>query len=233
MRPQLPDNILVILLRQCYLAPKCRSAIERPKVHSLFLPRYLRTSARQSHHGEGPDRDRNTVQDSRSRTQEDGSVLAQPVHLLPTAQYSTQSQYRTSPQNIAILGGGITGLSSAFYLSKSLPSANITLYEASDRLGGWLRSKHVDMGNGKIVFEQGPRTLRPHTPAALVTLELVIDPEAASSQSMLKLMFRSSNWASKAKLSLRLHTRSLRRIDSFTIQITLSRCQGRGRVFSA
>ncbi len=75
--------------------------------------------------------------------------------------------------DIAILGGGITGLASAHFLSKSLPNAKITLFEASSRLGGWLHSRQVDVDNGKVVFEQGPRNLRPKVPNGLITLDLV------------------------------------------------------------
>ncbi len=75
--------------------------------------------------------------------------------------------------DIAVLGGGITGLASAYYLSKALPDANITLFEGSSRLGGWLHSKQVNVGTGKVVFEQGPRNLRPTNPNGLVTLDLV------------------------------------------------------------
>ena len=75
--------------------------------------------------------------------------------------------------DIAILGGGITGLTSAYFLSKSLPNAKITLLEGSPRLGGWLHSKQVDVGNGNVVFEQGPRNIRPSAPNGLITLDLV------------------------------------------------------------
>lgn len=75
--------------------------------------------------------------------------------------------------NIAILGGGITGLSAAHYLTRELPTAKITIYEASERLGGWLQSKSVDVGGGKVVFESGVRTLRPSTVAGLVAVEMV------------------------------------------------------------
>lgn len=75
--------------------------------------------------------------------------------------------------DIAILGGGITGLASAYYLSRSLPDARLTLIEASSRLGGWLHSTSVDVGTGNVVFEQGPRNLRPTVPNGLVTLDLV------------------------------------------------------------
>ncbi len=75
--------------------------------------------------------------------------------------------------SIAVLGGGITGLASAYFLSRNLPKAKITLFEASSRLGGWLHSQSVDIGNGNVVFEQGPRNLRPTVPNGLVTLNLV------------------------------------------------------------
>ncbi|KAL8721719.1 MAG: hypothetical protein Q9225_001669 [Loekoesia sp. 1 TL-2023] len=75
--------------------------------------------------------------------------------------------------NVAVLGGGITGLASAYYLAQQLPHAQITLFEGSSRLGGWLRSKQVNVGDGKVVFEQGPRNLRPTRPNGWVTLDLV------------------------------------------------------------
>jgi len=55
----------------------------------------------------------------------------------------------------------VTGLASAYYLTKELPKAKITVYEASDRIGGWLSSKRVPVKDGTILFEAGPRTLRP------------------------------------------------------------------------
>ena len=75
--------------------------------------------------------------------------------------------------NVAILGGGITGLATAFFLVEANPACNITIFEASSRLGGWLHSKQVDIGNGNIVFEQGPRNLRPSQPNGLLTLHMV------------------------------------------------------------
>jgi len=77
------------------------------------------------------------------------------------------------PPNFAVLGGGITGLATAHYLLQELPHARVTIYEASDELGGWMKSTSVDVGNGNIIMEQGPRTLRPNTAAGLVTLEMV------------------------------------------------------------
>lgn len=66
--------------------------------------------------------------------------------------------------DFAVVGGGLTGLATAYYLAKKLPpSVNITLYEAGDRLGGWVRSERhpVDLGGkkGSVLFERGPRSL--------------------------------------------------------------------------
>ncbi|KAG8532645.1 uncharacterized protein KY384_002522 [Bacidia gigantensis] len=78
--------------------------------------------------------------------------------------------------DVAILGGGITGLATAYYLRKYLPhSTRIELFEGSSRLGGWLNSTSIDVGDGKVVLESGPRTLRPNPPNGAVTLDLVHD----------------------------------------------------------
>lgn len=69
-----------------------------------------------------------------------------------------------------ILGGGLSGLSAAFYLSKLLSNEQAVLLESSGRLGGWLRSDRVGKN---LVFEQGPRTIRPGGAAGINTLNLL------------------------------------------------------------
>ncbi|KAG9694699.1 Protoporphyrinogen oxidase, partial [Aureobasidium melanogenum] len=71
------------------------------------------------------------------------------------------------PNDIAVLGGGITGLATAHYLARSNPNRKITIYESSPRLGGWLHTEKVEIDDGHILFEKGPRTLRPAGNGAL------------------------------------------------------------------
>lgn len=71
-----------------------------------------------------------------------------------------------------VLGGGLSGLSAGYYLSRRFVNP-VTLYEASNRVGGWIRSEAHD--DKKFIFETGPRTIRPKGPTAWNTLELISD----------------------------------------------------------
>lgn len=94
--------------------------------------------------------------------------------------------------SISVLGGGISGLTTAYYLSKLAPNGSkIALIEGSNRLGGWIRSSRVNPGHygldrnvpestdaevtdeNKVLFEAGPRSLRPVGPGGILTLEMV------------------------------------------------------------
>lgn len=57
---------------------------------------------------------------------------------------------------IAILGGGISGLSAAWFLRKKYERAQITLIEKENSLGGWMQTSH----EGGFLFEKGPRTFQ-------------------------------------------------------------------------
>ncbi|CAH1247353.1 PPOX [Branchiostoma lanceolatum] len=60
--------------------------------------------------------------------------------------------------SVAVIGGGISGLSAAYYLSKAPHLVNkVVLLEGSSRLGGWLQSTRTEEG---AIFEHGPRSLR-------------------------------------------------------------------------
>lgn len=76
------------------------------------------------------------------------------------------------PTSIAVLGGGITGLTAAYDLSRAFPSIPITLYESAPQVGGWVSSVRVPVEKGTVIFESGPRTLRPHTVNGMLTLQL-------------------------------------------------------------
>ncbi|KAL7288219.1 hypothetical protein TKK_0017767 [Trichogramma kaykai] len=70
----------------------------------------------------------------------------------------------------AILGGGISGLSAAYYCLENPRIGSTILFEASNRLGGWIKSTSSPTG---VIFEEGPRTVRPFGPAGENTLKLV------------------------------------------------------------
>ncbi|KAJ2397861.1 oxygen-dependent protoporphyrinogen oxidase, partial [Coemansia sp. RSA 2559] len=84
---------------------------------------------------------------------------------------------------ISVLGGGISGLSTAWYLSQRLPpNVKVQLIEGSSRLGGWVRSEVRQTGGGaSFLAEKGPRTLRAgDSREALAVLELVDDLDLRS-----------------------------------------------------
>lgn len=81
--------------------------------------------------------------------------------LVPDTLRFASTQAFDEVRDVAIFGGGITALASAFFLSENLPDSKITIYEGSDRLGGWIDSHMIEHEDGKILFEGGPRSLRP------------------------------------------------------------------------
>lgn len=65
------------------------------------------------------------------------------------------------PRRIAVLGGGITGLTAAHYLARHAKNAHITLYEGGDHLGGWIKGEVAQTADGEdILLQRGPRMLR-------------------------------------------------------------------------
>lgn len=86
---------------------------------------------------------------------------------LPQAQsqtFATNAKARNGKKReIAVLGGGITGLTTAHYLARHAQNAHITLYEASNKLGGWIYGGLVEINketSEKVMFQSGPRILR-------------------------------------------------------------------------
>lgn len=75
------------------------------------------------------------------------------------------------PRDIAILGGGLTGLTTAYYLTRFHPGAKITIYETAERLGGWLDTERIDVKtregeHATISFERGARAVAPQSSMA-------------------------------------------------------------------
>lgn len=89
--------------------------------------------------------------------------------------------------SIAVLGGGISGLSTAYYLARLAPkTTKILLLEGKERVGGWIQSRRVSPGQynapppkeindtkDSILFESGPRSLRPEGTNGAILLEMV------------------------------------------------------------
>ena len=68
-----------------------------------------------------------------------------------------------------MLGGGLSGLSSAYHLSKRFPKSQVVLLEKQSQLGGWVRSERVSLPElgASVLLEGGPRTLRPNNDSVL------------------------------------------------------------------
>jgi protoporphyrinogen/coproporphyrinogen III oxidase len=69
-----------------------------------------------------------------------------------------------------ILGAGISGLAAAFFLQKRFPKLKITIFEKTDRVGGFIRTQKKE----GFLFEEGPRAFYSNGKGKK-TLELVSD----------------------------------------------------------
>ncbi len=65
--------------------------------------------------------------------------------------------------HVAIIGGGISGLSALEHLTRVAPSVRVTLLESSPRLGGHIRTERV----GEFLLEAGPDVVLGAKPAAV------------------------------------------------------------------
>lgn len=57
-------------------------------------------------------------------------------------------------KKVAIIGAGITGLSSAYFIKKQDPSIEVTIFEASNRVGGKIQTYRSD----GYTIELGPES---------------------------------------------------------------------------
>lgn len=94
----------------------------------------------------------------------------------PSNLFRNGSQHLRCKHDVAILGGGITGLTAAYRLSKDPSCSKVTIYEKGPGLGGWIQSERIPVDGGDVVFEYGPRTLRLAPPASFGLLDLVCLP---------------------------------------------------------
>lgn len=60
-------------------------------------------------------------------------------------------------QQLVVLGGGVSGLSLAYFLRRQQPRAHIRVLESAARVGGWVHTAN----RGGFLFEEGPRGFRP------------------------------------------------------------------------
>lgn len=68
---------------------------------------------------------------------------------------------------IAIVGGGISGLATAFYIAKARPDVQITLFEKEDKLGGSMMTQEIE----GFFFEQGSNGFLSNKPDTLALIE--------------------------------------------------------------
>ncbi len=67
---------------------------------------------------------------------------------------------------IVIIGGGIAGLSAAYYATKKAPGAQITLLESDSRWGGKIITDRATFEDGQFIIEGGPDTFLATKPYA-------------------------------------------------------------------
>lgn len=61
----------------------------------------------------------------------------------------------TDQVDVAIVGGGLAGLTTAYRLAMSAPHLSVALFEASDRFGGKIASERMRLPDGDVLIESG------------------------------------------------------------------------------
>jgi monoamine oxidase len=101
-----------------------------------------------------------------------GAAAAAALPLMPRAAFAA------SDVDIAIVGGGLSGVYAALRLATSKPNQSLRLFEMSDRLGGRLRSIAFPQAPGLIGEAGGARFLdsHRHVTGLARALDLVVRP---------------------------------------------------------
>lgn len=166
-----PEELFIALLRSAY-GNACHGLVQRrPAIAPSKLPTAARGLSYLALSRTRPLRPAQVQRLSASNERRRGYAAVP-----PSQQKQTQKKHQPPPQpppppppqpkqRIAVLGGGITGLTAAHYLARNAPNAHITLYEASDRLGGWIEGVPTNLDtveghDGEVLMQRGPRMLR-------------------------------------------------------------------------
>lgn len=80
------------------------------------------------------------------------------------------------PFNAAVIGGGITGLTTAWKLLECAKCSRVTLYEKSSTLGGCIQTESIPFDGRNVLFETGPQSMRAKKPRAGIYVDLVKSP---------------------------------------------------------
>ncbi|MFN0204901.1 MAG: protoporphyrinogen oxidase [Planctomycetota bacterium] len=68
---------------------------------------------------------------------------------------------------VAVIGGGIAGLTAAFALRERNPNIEIVIFESGERCGGKVRTELVQASSEKFLIENGPNGFLDNQPATL------------------------------------------------------------------
>ncbi len=102
-----------------------------------------------------------------------------------------ESQFEVHQNQVVVIGGGITGLSSCWYLDQmSGNPPNVTLVESNDALGGKMITRKIEGPQGTFVIDAGPESfVTRKTEAWDLARELDLDDQIIDPGSETKNMY--------------------------------------------
>jgi protoporphyrinogen oxidase len=93
---------------------------------------------------------------------------------------------------IVIIGGGISGLAAAHRVQELNPSINVTLLEASARLGGTIQTEYRD----GFLLERGPDSFISEKPQALALANASVSNRNNRNKRNVPAQFHREEWPS-------------------------------------